>query len=382
MGRQRGAALVVVLSLLAMSLMLGISGMQSAQIDERLAGNYRSSAIATMAAEYGAAEAWDAILEIRPGNTSEISFWSSMGSEITLNDIKVVPGYGDSNITYRIVVGSSTGLDIPVSAIGEVYEKSGQSSPIAVRQIQILARLHGLGAGNLSPLNVAALGNYKGMTSQAGVTGEQIVDGTRNPAITASSKEEALKIVNDIVNNDSRDYTFVPDADGSGHGVFYASSSVVNGQYSGNYADCNSGNNRMCNYKGGVATRSQDYILSDANRFHAFISAIFSDAYTSPSSTSLSGNMSGFNIASLGSHLDENGNYRPLRTACGSEVCPVRQTFTGSGNAAGEGLLIIDGNVEFNGNPEFKGLIIVLGNYTIKGGWRGRYGGGNYRGAL
>ncbi|MGL6250210.1 MAG: PilX N-terminal domain-containing pilus assembly protein, partial [Billgrantia desiderata] len=43
MKKQRGAALVVVLSLLAMSLMLGISGMQSSQIDERLAGNYRSS---------------------------------------------------------------------------------------------------------------------------------------------------------------------------------------------------------------------------------------------------------------------------------------------------------------------------------------------------
>ncbi|WP_075879574.1 pilus assembly PilX family protein [Vreelandella massiliensis] len=51
MHQQQGAALVIVLALLAGSLMIGISGMNSALIDERLAGNYRAAALAQMAAE-------------------------------------------------------------------------------------------------------------------------------------------------------------------------------------------------------------------------------------------------------------------------------------------------------------------------------------------
>jgi hypothetical protein len=49
--KQQGAALVIVLALLSGSLMIGISGMNAALIDERLAGNYRASTLAQMAAE-------------------------------------------------------------------------------------------------------------------------------------------------------------------------------------------------------------------------------------------------------------------------------------------------------------------------------------------
>ncbi|MBS3667293.1 DUF7305 domain-containing protein [Vreelandella boliviensis] len=51
MKQQQGAALVIVMVLLAGALMLGMSGMQSALIDERLAGNYRASVQAQMTAE-------------------------------------------------------------------------------------------------------------------------------------------------------------------------------------------------------------------------------------------------------------------------------------------------------------------------------------------
>lgn len=59
MSRQRGAALIVVLALLAGALIVGVSGMQSSLIDERLAGNYRASAQAQMNAEEAVAEALD-----------------------------------------------------------------------------------------------------------------------------------------------------------------------------------------------------------------------------------------------------------------------------------------------------------------------------------
>jgi hypothetical protein len=394
MKQQRGAALVVVLSMLAMSLMLGLSGMQSSQIDERLAGNYRSSALAMMAAEYGASEAWDIISTIEVGDASVSKFVSEMGQPehgLSLGKSVKVPGGSFDNVYFNISINASAGLDVPIRARGEVYEGEGTASLIALREIEILARLEGLGADNLSPLNVpATLDNYEGITSQAGVTGEDIVDGTRNPAITAASKEEAQKIVDDIVGkNGSSKYTFVPYDDDSGHGIFYVESAVNDeGEYTGNYEGCNSGNNRMCNYKGGISTRPKDNVLADANLFHDFISAIFDDAYASHSSGTLSDNMSGFNIVSTGAHLDSEDAYWPTRYleeeeisgggTCESEVCyPERQKFTGSGSAAGDGVLIIDGDVEFNGNPEFQGLIIVLGSYTVKGG-----GGGDLEGAI
>ncbi|MGM0703319.1 MAG: pilus assembly PilX family protein [Pseudomonadota bacterium] len=58
MNKQQGAALVVVLSMLTMSLMLGLSGMQSSLVEERLSGNYKAATEAQMAAEKAATQGW------------------------------------------------------------------------------------------------------------------------------------------------------------------------------------------------------------------------------------------------------------------------------------------------------------------------------------
>lgn len=60
--RQKGAALIIVLSLLSISLMVGLSSMQSSQIDERLAGNYKAAAEAQMHAEEVASALYKLIL--------------------------------------------------------------------------------------------------------------------------------------------------------------------------------------------------------------------------------------------------------------------------------------------------------------------------------
>lgn len=60
MKKQKGAALIVVLSMLIMSLMLGLSGMQSSLIDERLAGNYKAQSEAQMGAEKAASAGLEA----------------------------------------------------------------------------------------------------------------------------------------------------------------------------------------------------------------------------------------------------------------------------------------------------------------------------------
>ncbi|WFM70964.1 pilus assembly PilX N-terminal domain-containing protein [Halomonas sp. CKK8] len=62
MKHQKGAALIVVLSLLTVSLMVGLSSMQSSHIDERLAGNYRAASQAQMNSESAASELFSEIL--------------------------------------------------------------------------------------------------------------------------------------------------------------------------------------------------------------------------------------------------------------------------------------------------------------------------------
>ncbi len=64
MANQKGAALIVVLSLLVGSLVIGLSSMQSSQVDERLAGNQKLASEVQMAAEQAAAIGLDRFREI------------------------------------------------------------------------------------------------------------------------------------------------------------------------------------------------------------------------------------------------------------------------------------------------------------------------------
>ncbi len=83
------------------------------------------------------------------------------------------------------------------------------------------------------------------------------------------------------------------------------------------------------------------------------------------------------------SFVNSDGDYFPERQqttdADGNEVTeyPERDVFEGPGQFSGEGVLVIDGDVEFNGDPGFEGMIIVLGSYTVKGG-----GGSDFTGAI
>lgn len=58
MPKQKGAALVVVLAVLAISLMLGLTGLQSALVGQQLAGNYRDASLARIGAETAVAQAY------------------------------------------------------------------------------------------------------------------------------------------------------------------------------------------------------------------------------------------------------------------------------------------------------------------------------------
>ena len=74
MQKQQGAALIIVLVLLSVSLVIGMSGMNAALVDERLAGNYRASALAQMNAERAASVS--VVNDILIGSGSQ-EFWNS-----------------------------------------------------------------------------------------------------------------------------------------------------------------------------------------------------------------------------------------------------------------------------------------------------------------
>ena len=77
LGKQKGAALIVTLVLLVVSLMLGLSSFQSSRLEESMAGNQRAAAVSLMAAEYGAS--LDSVYDFH--DNSGINFLSSCNHE-------------------------------------------------------------------------------------------------------------------------------------------------------------------------------------------------------------------------------------------------------------------------------------------------------------
>ncbi|WP_176761549.1 pilus assembly PilX family protein [Billgrantia gudaonensis] len=92
MKQQQGAALVVVLSMLTMSLMLGLSGMQSSLVEERLAGNYKAATEAQMAAEKAVSAAFDKEdlssddFEVGGLDDFESVAWDGFGEGLTVDE--------------------------------------------------------------------------------------------------------------------------------------------------------------------------------------------------------------------------------------------------------------------------------------------------------
>ncbi|WP_253446227.1 hypothetical protein [Halomonas sp. Y3] len=86
MHKQKGVALIVVMSLLAVSLTLGLMSMQSSQVDERLAGNYRAASDVQMAAEVAAAQGWSEREEHEWDSLVDMDELSGMSWESFTND--------------------------------------------------------------------------------------------------------------------------------------------------------------------------------------------------------------------------------------------------------------------------------------------------------
>lgn len=111
MAKQQGAALIIVLALLSGALMIGLSGMNSALVNERLAGNYRASVSAQMAAENGASRLKKSDLGTPEGNCDELVDDYSSIDEGKWN-AKEIPGLGDESSVRYLTCEDSQGHEL------------------------------------------------------------------------------------------------------------------------------------------------------------------------------------------------------------------------------------------------------------------------------
>ncbi|MGM0784543.1 MAG: pilus assembly PilX family protein [Pseudomonadota bacterium] len=137
MNKQQGAALVVVLSMLTMSLMLGLSGMQSSLVEERLSGNYKAATEAQMAAEKAVSAAFDKEnissddFEVGGLDDFESVAWDGFGEGLTVDE-SVCEGSVGCKYVYVEAAGKYY-----IVALGSVLSNSGgalaTSDPVFVK---------------------------------------------------------------------------------------------------------------------------------------------------------------------------------------------------------------------------------------------------------
>jgi Tfp pilus assembly protein PilX len=84
--KQEGMALIVSLSLMTMALILGVSSMQTASVDEAAAGSNRAAANALMAAEFGASAQLDSISSSSPSDFSVCPTPVVFGNETSVSN--------------------------------------------------------------------------------------------------------------------------------------------------------------------------------------------------------------------------------------------------------------------------------------------------------
>ncbi|MBB3231871.1 PilX N-terminal domain-containing pilus assembly protein [Halomonas stenophila] len=424
--RQSGAALIVTLVLLVVALLLGVTGFQNARNEEAMAGNQRASNLAMMAAEYGASDFWHRVKgasivpdALESGDTVDqymekillaLKGWAE-GQDFVSSCVEV--DISLSNACYRVNVSSPSDDLVSILVDGVVHSGDADADSDGTPDEVIARRQVSMGWGAmlgeaLSPFNLTGvIADYDGINSQADVSGEE-VDGYLNPAISVSSKAEAEKIVQDII-GDSKNINdfavFVPETGQgcTGHddcgpdteGVYHAKD-VVTGdpaEYEGNYDNCTTANNDLCNYKGGIASELGTPILYNPEQFHVFINALVRQQDDTSTADDNEASKWTNNVAQdfgAGVHFvtdkvaedeyygqdgfvvedaDDYGApvYDPDNLQEDGQRLSRPLFEVGSGNFSGSGVLIVDGDVEFKGNPEFDGLIIVMGDYTIDG---------------
>ncbi|GEM_PF-2462740 len=315
MKRQNGAALVVVLALLSISLMVGLSSMQSSQVDERLAGNYKAQSEVQMGAEKAISVGLDAIstssVFLEPdSDPNEITWQYFIENGNFDGQAPFDAGCDTVDCYFRLVRFGSASYIVAMASLGG---GSAISEPLVVS----LRFSPFSGLSDLSPLTVVSrIFNFRsGNASNFGISrrGEENI-GT---AIAVADDRDVETVLDGIPDNRKDNYA----------------------------NDCPS-HIEGCPAEGGNIVAEQDFdVFSDPDKMQIFVDHIKSDPNTS---------------ASIGT------SESPKVTYIGGDYVMPKDIGVGGG------ILVVDGDFTWNGNNNFEGLIIVLGqNFTYSGGGSG-----------
>ncbi|PAU74333.1 pilus assembly PilX family protein [Halomonas salipaludis] len=339
MKHQKGAALIVVLSLLVVSLMLGLSSMQSSQIDERLAGNYKAQASAQMGAEGAVSLGLDSFRslwgdEFSEKSVEEIAEELSPSSSFSYSDIfsndtwHSYFGYSDSSLdcsevdvcVYSIIYvdgDNDAGLREGVYIVGLAGGTGALSHPVLAQVSVGLVPL-----SDLDPLTVTSdLYDFEALSSGRFKMGRE-GDGNIGTSISVSRESDVSAVMSAIEGG--------PDKSGN-----YATN--VDGEY-------------VVYIEGGYP------IFSSATALQELVDNVV-DHYGNDADA----------LAVLGTPDSPKISY----------VQPESGTYSYNESSAKSGILVVDGNFSWSGNNTYEGLIVVLGQTLAYNG-----GGGSIRGAL
>lgn len=127
MKHQKGAALIVVLSLLTISLMVGLSSIQSSQINEKLSANYKAQAETVMNAETGLSAFFSQYQEcneikgaidagfLSPDGGDEYELGSASTVDVNIGHFDIyMLGFSDNRIA-RAMVKAEGSCEVPLS---------------------------------------------------------------------------------------------------------------------------------------------------------------------------------------------------------------------------------------------------------------------------
>ena len=347
--RQTGFVLVVGLLLLLIITIIAIAAMSSGQMQERMAGNARTQALAFQAASTGASDAIN--LYIRKRATGEVArcrdqdwgpteWWPT--SNITLSTEDQALG---AHLFQRMYCVTETlEAELPDGTI-EAYPSRAQlfvlsrgqvlTGPTVVAQRDIEVRLV---EGFPDPLNGCSAICMPGCTDdhsfQFPNSGVFRVDGGDGPSITTSTLQCAAELRDHINDLDRID------------------------NYGGDDAIVGAG---------GSPEDTLGWPWDEADQVASFADQL---RILAQDPTQMPG-MDGAYIDATGGTYSPSGS-PVLGTASEPQLTFIEGNATMSGNVSGNGILVVTGELTWQGTPNWNGLILVLGgSYTVSGGGRG-----------
>lgn len=169
MQKQQGAALIIVLVLLSVSLVIGMSGMNAAMVDERLAGNYRAAALAQMYAESAAAkgvkahsaDSWQEAEEVTKESLKAMEYATFV--ERFAEEVCDVDNETGHRCAYGYVVIDDQDH---IVALGSVYDAAGV---VVAKSMPIFVELTAGGGESGTDTELEGLFGYAGMLARRDV---------------------------------------------------------------------------------------------------------------------------------------------------------------------------------------------------------------------